>query len=92
MVAGEDGFKTFYEFYQDELDEIGKRPDILVYKLSDYDNSWAEDISKFDQQQLDQIVPKAIAGLEIRSSSFLSDKYDQEMNKRKNIAIQKPYL
>ena len=81
LVAGEDGFKKFYESYQDELDEIGKRPDILVYKLSDYDNSWAEDISKFDQQQLDQIVPKAIAGLEIRSSSFITKKYAQEMKK-----------
>ena len=89
LVAGEDGFKEFYESYQDELDEIGKRPDILVYKTPDYDNSWGEDISKLDRQQLNQIVPKAVAGLEIRSSSFLSDKYDEEMRKRRNIAIQK---
>ena len=79
LVAGEDGFKEFYESYQDELDEIGKRPDILVYKISDYDNSWREDISKLDRQQLDQIVPNAIAGLEIRSSSFITKKYAQEM-------------
>ena len=70
LLAGEDGFKEFYESYQDELDEISKRPDILVYKISDYDTFWEKDISKFNRQQLDEIVPKAVAGLEIRSSSF----------------------
>ena len=36
IIAGEDGFKEFYSNYQDELDEIGKRPDLLIFKKSDF--------------------------------------------------------
>lgn len=32
IIAGEPGFKEFYDKYQDELDTIGKRPDILIFK------------------------------------------------------------
>lgn len=81
-IAGEEGFTEFYESYQDELDTIGKRPDILVFKKTDYDASWKNNISNFDSKMLDDIVPKAIAGLEIRSSSFLIDKYDAFMKAR----------
>ena len=31
LVAGEDGFDTFYQDFQDELDTIGKRPDLLIF-------------------------------------------------------------
>lgn len=81
-MAGEDGFKEFYEGYQDELDTIGKRPDLLLFRKSDYKPEWGDSIAKFNKEQLDDIVPKAVAGLEIRSSSFLIDKYDQFMKAR----------
>ncbi len=32
IIAGEEGFKEFYENYQMELDVIGKRPDILIFE------------------------------------------------------------
>lgn len=31
LVAGEDGFDAFYRAFQDELDTIGKRPDLLIF-------------------------------------------------------------
>jgi hypothetical protein len=31
LVAGEDGFDTFYQDFQTELDTIGKRPDLLDF-------------------------------------------------------------
>jgi len=80
VMAGEAGFKEFYNRYQDELDSIGKRPDILIFrkgvipKLSD-------DISDVDFKQLGEIVPLALAGFEIRSSSFLSKKYKTAQQK-----------
>lgn len=76
-VAGEEGFEKFYEDYQDELDEIGKRPDILIFNIKDYNKEWDYNISRFHRDILDKIVPNAIAGVEIRSSSFLIDKYDE---------------
>ncbi|MCL4548702.1 MAG: AccI family restriction endonuclease [Bacteroidetes bacterium] len=82
LVAGEDGFDDFYESYQDELDDIGKRPDLLLFQKDKYDDKWQKNISRFSKDELDKIVPLAIAGLEIRSSSFLIDKYDEEMNRR----------
>lgn len=35
ISAGDPGFKEFYEKYQDELNTIGKRPDILIFKRQD---------------------------------------------------------
>jgi hypothetical protein len=82
IVAGEEGFETFYNTYQDELECIGKRPDLLLFRQEDYNPDWAHNISKFSQGNLDHIVPKAIAGIEIRSSSFLLDKYDAAMKEK----------
>ena len=79
LIAGDDGFEDFYEEYQDELDTIGKRPDLLIFHKDHYKSDWKKDISHFSNDELAQIVPQAIAGLEIRSSSFLIDKYDEEM-------------
>lgn len=84
-IAGEEGFEQFYEEYQDELDTIGKRPDILVLKKSDYDVTWNYNISSLAKSQLDVIVPKAVAGIEIRSSSFLIEKYDAEIQRKQTI-------
>ena len=36
IIAGEPGFEEFYEQYQDELETIGKRPDILLFSKAVY--------------------------------------------------------
>ncbi len=51
IVAGEPGFKEFYEKYQDELDVIGKRPDLLIFRKNDFSFS-TFDISCFDDNEL----------------------------------------
>ncbi len=71
LIAGEPGFNDFYNKYQQELLEIGKRPDVLIFRTEDYDFDWSFNISEFPPEMLNKIVPKALAGLEIRSSSFL---------------------
>jgi hypothetical protein len=76
LVAGEPGFDEFYKSYQAELFRIGKRPDILIFRKEDYKPAWNYDISKMAEEELKVIVPTAIAGLEIRSSSYLVDKYE----------------
>ena len=35
LVAGEPGFGEFYGSYQNELDLIGKRPDLLILRVED---------------------------------------------------------
>lgn len=82
LVAGEDGFELFYEQFQEELDIIGKRPDLLVFKRDDYVEDWRFDISKLSFEKLHNITPRAVAGLEIRSSAFLIEKYDATMQYR----------
>ena len=82
LVAGEAGFEEFYESYQDELDRIGKRPDILVFGIGDYKPEWNFNISNLSEDEQMAIVPNAIAGLEIRSSSFLVDKYDLHLQQK----------
>ena len=75
IIAGDSNFKTFYSSYQDELDRIGKRPDILLFKPADYQEKWGDDIGQFSQTELESIVPKAIAGFEVRSSAYLVMKF-----------------
>lgn len=88
LVAGDEGFDTFYQEFQNELDTIGKRPDILIFKKTDYRSDFGVDISNIPHEQIDQYVKKAIAGIEVRSSAFLIDKYEQIMTKKteQNIA------
>jgi type II restriction enzyme len=38
IAAGDNGFADFYMEYQSELNTIGKRPDLLIFKLSDFPN------------------------------------------------------
>lgn len=73
IIAGDIGFKDFYNKYQDELDMIGKRPDILLFNSSQ--NIDVHDISNYDAEMHNVIVPKAIAGFEVRSSAYLANKF-----------------
>ncbi|GAK53842.1 type II site-specific deoxyribonuclease [Candidatus Moduliflexus flocculans] len=82
IAAGDPGFADFYMEYQNELNTIGKRPDILIFKISD-----------FPEQQIDiendDHIRQAVAALEVRSSSFLADKYALFMRERQQHAIDK---
>ena len=74
LVAGDSGFAEFYFKYQDELNNIGKKPDLLIFRRPDIprENLDIDDVS----------VRKAVAAIEVRSSSFLSNKYSAFMEKR----------
>ena len=61
LVAGEEGFDAFYQDFQNELDTIGKRPDLLIFKKSDFDQKLGFDISQIPHNQITDYVKKAIA-------------------------------
>jgi type II restriction enzyme len=82
LVAGEDGFDTFYQDFQDELDTIGKRPDLLIFRKEDFKIDLGFDISQIQHHTITDYVKKAIAGIEVRSSAFLIDKYEEAMQIR----------
>lgn len=82
LVAGEEGFDTFYQDFQNELDTIGKRPDLLIFKKSDFDQNLGLDISQIPHHQITEYVKKAIAGIEVRSSAFLIERYEMAMQTR----------
>lgn len=92
VVAGEEGFDVFYQEFQSELDTIGKRPDLLIFSKSDFNSNLGYDISRISHQSINEYVKKAIAGIEVRSSAFLIDKYEFAMqlrtNKFRQIALQ----
>ena len=75
LAAGDPGFAEFYSEYQDELNSIGKKPDLLIFRRSDAPDTGCLDIDN-------DIVQKAIAAIEVRSSSFLANKYASFMNDR----------
>ena len=82
IAAGDDGFADFYVEYQNELNAIGKRPDILIFKVSDFPGRNAD-------MENDEHIRRAVAALEVRSSSFLADKYAAYMRCRQQQAINK---
>lgn len=79
LAAGDPGFPEFYSEYQDELNSIGKKPDLLIFRRSD-----APVTDRLGTD--DDIVRKAIAAIEVRSSSFLANKYASFMNDRTQVA------
>ena len=81
LVAGDSGFEHFFNKYQHELDTIGKRPDILLFKRDDFDVKLGYDISTVESSDLDSYVSRAIAGIEVRSSAFLINRYMEETDK-----------
>ena len=78
LAAGDPGFADFYRSYIDELNTIGKRPDILVYRRIDVPKN-------FDLGD-DEFIRSAVAAIEVRSSSFLANKYSSFMEKRTRLA------
>ena len=81
LVAGDTGFESFFYDYQEELDTIGKRPDLLLFRKEDYDETLGLDISSRPSEEIGNYVAKAIAGIEVRSSAFLINKYTDEANR-----------
>jgi type II restriction enzyme len=82
LVAGEEGFDAFYQEFQNELETIGKRPDLLIFKKSDFNQKLGFDVSHIPHEQITEYVKKAIAGIEVRSSAFLIDRYEEAMQFR----------
>ena len=82
MAAGDNGFADFYIEYQNELNSIGKRPDILIFRIKDFPD-------KSIDVENDEHIRRAVAALEVRSSSFLADKYAVFMKDRQEHAIKK---
>lgn len=76
LAAGDPGFAEFYSAYQDELNNIGKKPDLLIFRRSDTANGKSCDLDD------DDFVRKAVAAIEVRSSSFLADRYAAFMEDR----------
>jgi len=92
IVAGESGFKEFYNRYQDELDKLGKRPDLLIFRKDDYHSKWNYDITSLDAETLERVVPKAIAAFEIRSSAFLVEEYKKFITRSNKEKKQRQFL
>ena len=80
ISAGDEGFATFYAKYQQELNNIGKKPDLLIFKKADF-GSGSIDLENDDH------VKMAVAALEVRSSSFLLGKYNSFMQDRQKNAL-----
>jgi type II restriction enzyme len=82
LIAGDEGFDNFYQEFQNELDTIGKRPDLLIFKKSDFDDQLGYDISRVPHHTIADYVRKAVAEIEVRSSAFLIDRYEASMRIR----------
>lgn len=82
LIAGEKGFDDFFNDFQRELDEIGKRPDILIMPRSAFREEWGYDISHRPQEEVAEYVRQAVAGIEVRSSAFLIGRYEDYMHHR----------
>ncbi|MEB3188870.1 MAG: AccI family restriction endonuclease [Snowella sp.] len=80
LAAGDEGFADFYLEYQDELNNIGKKPDLLIFRRADFTDSADIDLSD------DNTIKRAVAAIEVRSSSFMVNKYSDYMKNRGTVA------
>lgn len=96
LAAGDPGFAEFYAAYQEELNTIGKKPDLLVFRRSELSDTGDYDLDR------PELVQSAIAAIEVRSSSFLSDRYaafidqrtqqsERECARLRELILQEPY-
>ena len=76
LSAGDPGFREFYDAYREELNGIGKKPDLLIYRRSDLPRNGDYDLDDPD------FIERAVAAIEVRSSSFLADRYSSFMETR----------
>ncbi len=83
ILAGEPGFKEFYGKYQEELEKVGKKPDLLIFRAQEYKEAWKHDLSSLSIDA--SVLSKAIAGLEIRSSAFLVEEYKKATKEAKSV-------
>ena len=81
LAVGDPGFKDFYTSYQKELNIIGKKPDLLIFNREQIKG---QKINTDDPA----FVNKAVSAIEVRSSSFLANRYSHFMNKRTDEAIE----
>ena len=79
LVAGEIGFNDHYREYQKELKEIGKRPDILIFERQWFVKKHGNitDISFCNKKDIDDLIKFAKIAIEVRSSAFISNKYEK---------------
>ena len=80
LAAGDPGFADFYAAYLRELNRIGKAPDILIFDRS---LCPAADAMELDEST----VSAAVAAIEVRSSSFLANRYADFMEQRTRNAL-----
>lgn len=84
-VAGDPTFKDFFKLYYDELEDVGKRPDILLF---DRQTAPKDDLNERPARQVQKAVSRAIAGLEVRSSAFVAlPRSGAEPNKSRILSI-----
>ncbi len=78
LIAGEPGFDEYYRSYQAELGLIGKRPDLLIFDRAWFNERFSDaiDISTMESRDLNELVSNAIYAIEVRSSAFISKKYE----------------
>lgn len=65
LLAGEKGFDALFQEHTEELKEIGKRPDLLLYKCGAVPN---ENFAEKKAAELTEFAKQANAGFEVRSS------------------------
>ena len=77
LAAGDPEFPAFYANYMNELNEIGKKPDLLIFRRADLADSVGVAPSLDDKT-----IERALAAIEVRSSSFLAQRYAAFMDNR----------
>lgn len=81
LPADHPRFRQHYATYLKELNSFGKKPDLLVFPKG-------LNLSPSDRAMSDETVRQALAAIEVRSSSFLAEKYARFMWHRNRTAEQ----
>jgi len=75
LISKKDAWKKYITRVYTEMKMYGKRPDVLIFKKGDIDNTIPSDISEKPEEDIKDIVFKSLAGVEVRSSSYYYEDY-----------------
>ncbi len=76
LISNKEAWQKYIERVYSQMSIYGKRPDLLIFRKEDIvDLDIPTDISERDEEDIKDIVFKAVAGIECRSSSYYYDIY-----------------
>jgi len=85
LIVGHPDFPKMFDEYHKELNEIGKRPDLIFFKEETVKKfNLLDDVSEWESKPLIEIAKLAVSAIEVRSSKYYASMYEKKKGKKQS--------